>query len=144
MESITVTEYCKRHNVSTQSVYSRIKRGTIEHEVVNGVKMVFDGDVAQTQSVPTPIVNDYNDVIDLMQSIIDNQQKEIKRLIKRINKLEKNGDKNADVLREILLGKIKPIQLEQLGQVPIDVDVDIDVEQPKKKKKSKKKSKKKR
>lgn len=40
MELMTVQEYAKEHNVSVQSLYQRIKRGSIDYEEKDGIKYI--------------------------------------------------------------------------------------------------------
>lgn len=127
-ETISVAEYCKRHNTSTQAVYARIKRGTLESTVVNGLKMVIDENIDNNQST---VADNNNEFTMLLQSIIKQQKKEIKRLHKTIKRLEDERFKSVDALIEVLSGNGKLL-------LPNNEDI-IDVVPKKKKKKKKKK-----
>lgn len=134
-ETISVAEYCKRHNVSSQSVYAKIKRGTLEHTVVNGIKMVVDDSPFSTGS--EEVTND-NAVINLLQSIINDLKKENKRLKKRITKLENQHMKDTSVFRDLLYGTIalpEPVSKREKRDEFVDAEI---VKKKRKKKKGKK------
>ena len=125
----SVNEYCTLHKVTPQSVYARIKRGTLEAIKENGVTMVLVEVETPIQDEAKPISNDIQTIL---QSIINDQKKEIKRLHKTIKQLEKQRFKDMDVLRDILTGKVSAPALTAKPKDFIDVKLD------KKKKKRKK------
>lgn len=126
-DTITVAEYCKRHNTSTQAVYARIKRGTLKSTVVNGLKMVVDESVADNETIN-------NDITMLLQSIVKEQKKEIKRLHKTIARLEAERFKSIDALLSVITGG----DTVKLPSTTEDHVIDV-VEKKKKKKKKRKK-----
>ena len=115
-DTITVAEYCKRHNTSTQAVYARIKRGTLNSTIVNGMKMIVDDSVADIQSHDTTILNEYTR---LLQSTIKEQKKEIKRLHKTIKLLEKERFKSVDALIGVLTDKSTPRHIEDHSVIDV-------------------------
>jgi len=141
----SVTEYCTINKVTPQSVYARIKRGTLESVKENGITMLLIEDA-------TPLAMDdeqhikpkSNEVEMLLQSIIKDKNKEIKRLHKTIKQLQGQVHKDMDLLLNILSGETKPMQI---ATKPTKGDV-IDLEEVKtakkhsKGKKGKKKKKK--
>ncbi len=126
-EPISVAAYCKRHNTSTQAVYAKIKRGTIQSTIVNGLKMVFDED-------DTIIAPDSNAYTILLQETIADQRKEIKRLHKRIRQIEKRRDNIYNVIVKLLDSK----HSQSLIAAPDNI-IDVKPRKSKSKKKSRKK-----
>ena len=138
---ITVSEYCSINNVTVQSVYARIKRGTLKYEVQNGVKMVLNDYTMQDSIHIEPKVNDrLNDYTMLLQSTIKSQKKEIKRLHKTIKKLEKQNTKSIDTLLKLFSNNTNQIGFDS-SNTKEDVFIEADIKS-KKKKSGKKKSKK--
>ncbi len=134
---VTVGEYCKINGVTVQSVYARINRGTLEHEIVKGVKMVLtDSATALTMDSKATMNEEVNSYTTLLQSTIKSQKKEIKRLHKTIKQLEKQNIKSMDTLIKLFSGDIKHI-------MPVNKSSDefIEAKLSKKKKKSNKKKK---
>ncbi len=127
-DAMTVSDYCKLHKVSSQSVYARIKRGTIESTVVNGIKMVIDNSIAD-------IATQSNDITMLLQSIVADQKKEIKRLHKSIKQNKKERDHSCKQF-EKMLDMMRQINTPVL---PV-IDAEVLEVKPKKKKKKRKKS----
>ncbi len=121
-DTITVKEYCKRHNTSTQAVYARIKRGTLESTVVNGIKMIVDNSIVEDTTI-------YNGTATLMQSIIKDQKREIKRLHKTIKQLEKQNIKSIDTMLKLFANNTNKIAFDNSDY--------IDVKEKKKKRKKK-------
>ncbi len=115
-DTITVAEYCKRHNTSTQAVYARIKRGTLHNTVVNGVKMIVDDSVADIQSSDTTILNEYTM---LLQSTIKEQKKEIKRLHRTIKQLEKQNIKSIDTMLKLFTNDTKQIGFDSSDYIEV-------------------------
>ena len=132
-DTITVAEYCKRHNTSTQAVYARIKRGTLESTVVNGIKMVID-------NIPTEVATDTNEIATLMQSIINDQKKEIKRLHRTIKQLEKQNIKSIDTMLKLFTNDTKQIGFDNADYIEAkEIKSKKDRRRDKKKYKNKKK-----
>jgi len=127
-DTISVAEYCKRHNTSSQAVYARIKRGSIKSTIVNGLKMVVDEEVAPEQRSDT-------DITTVLQSIIKDQKKEIKRLHKRIKLLEGQTVEDMQLLRQIITGKVA---LAAPADTATDDAIEAEIAPAKKKKRKKK------
>jgi len=82
MELITVQEYINRYKVSKQSVYARIKSGSIQSVVKDGVKMI--------QDVSQPLVNaESMHIQDKSQDVVNPDSIELKYLKKELKKLKK-------------------------------------------------------
>jgi len=91
---ISISEYAKLNKVSPQSVYARIKRGTLQSKEVNGITMVLNSEFTSLNKGNLTIHQDNNNEFSNMyKEIIKIQTKEIKRLNKRILKLESFIDK---------------------------------------------------
>ena len=141
----SVTEYCNINKVTSQSVYARIKRGTLKSVKENGITMLLIEDTTP------PAMDDEqhtqpksNDVEMLLQSIIKDKNKEIKRLHKTIKQLQAQVHKDMDLLLNILSGETKPMQigLNSSTDDVIDVPIGKAVKSHSKGKKGKKKKKK--
>ncbi len=127
---LTVKEYATKYNISIQSVYKRIKRGTLNTVKENNIIYVVL-DVSEVEEVVTPVQS--NDCTELLD-IIRRRDKENKQLQKEIKRLTK---KNEAVFTSFLDKALAP------PPVPEDdfVDVEINPKKSKKKKRSKKKKK---
>ena len=75
MSKITINEYAKKHQITRQTVYNRVKSGLLEAIEEDGVTLIYDEDIEVSN----------NNNIDC--------QKLVKKLYKRIDKLEKQNDK---------------------------------------------------
>ena len=84
MSKLTVQEYATKHQISTQAVYNKIKKGTIESIIEDNKTYVFD-EVSKVQ--PT---------------LKDDCNKLVKKLLKRIDKLEDKLDKEREKSEAIL------------------------------------------
>ncbi len=108
MSKITVNEYAKKYQITRQTVYNRIKKGLLESIEENDITLVFDNIEELSNS-----------------SQKDDCQKLVKRLLKRIDKLEKQLDKERIKKDSLLLAYVDEMKALYLPQ-------------PHKKKKSKK------
>ena len=128
---LTVKEYATKYNISIQSVYKRIKRGTLNTVKENNIIYVVL-DVSEVEEVVAPVQS--NDCTELLD-IIRRRDKENKQLQKEIKRLTK---KNEAVFTSFLDKALAP-------PVPKDERdfVDVAVEKSKKPKKKKEKFKKK-
>ena len=134
---LTVNEYAKEFKTSVQSVYQRIKRGSLKSIEENGIKYVLLDKESVKPSLNPNIENEFKEVfkvIKRLQKQIKDKDKEIKRLTKKI--AECNGTKE-----NVLLQYIEEIKTIKKLESPIIQD--DDVIEIKEKKKSKKKDKKK-
>lgn len=105
-DTITVAEYCKRHNTSTQAVYAKIKRGTIQSTIVNGLKKVVDDTPGDLQPELQTETNEFTTKVeDVLNSVIKEQRKEIKRLHKTIKRLEDERFKDLSALRDVFMNR---------------------------------------
>jgi hypothetical protein len=107
MPLLTVTQYANQHKVSKQSIYDRIKRGTLQTTIINGVKMI-DTDNVQEQSMPlndnqASIINDLNN----NQSMLVKELKQgFKQSLKQYKQVIKRQDKQIELL-QAELGKLQ-------------------------------------
>ncbi|MEA1936764.1 MAG: hypothetical protein U9N04_01485 [Patescibacteria group bacterium] len=126
MKKISVSEYANSFNVSVQSVYQRIKRGSLKSVEENGIKYVLlDNDKVKSNLKPK-VESDCKDLLKLVKS----QHKEIKRLTKEITKA-----KNEEVQTlKAFIGEMKQLA----APVPKEEEI-IEVKEKKKKKRKKKK-----
>lgn len=123
MDLISVQEYATRYKVSQQSVYARIKSGSIQAVIKDGVKMIQDDRQDKANNIQP---------IDKTDSIhIKALKKEIKRLKKDLKKSEEKrerSDNRLDQLLNLMLSK---------KEIPFFKDEIIDVAIKKKKKRKK-------
>ncbi len=123
---LTVKEYATQLDVSIQSVYKKIKRGSLTTVKENGIiYVVVDG--LEVEEVVKPVQS--TNCTGLLD-IIKRRDKEVKQLRKEIKRLTK---KNEAVFSSFLEKALMPPKPDKK-----DDFVDIKVK-PKKKKKSKKK-----
>ena len=125
---LTVKEYATQLDVSIQSVYKKIQRGTLPTVKENGVIYVVV-DNLEAKEVDRPVQS--SSCMELLD-IIKRRDKEAKKLRKEIKRLTKKNEKQ----NKFLISKY-----ENALPRPKDDVVDVDVA-PKKKNKSKKKGKK--
>jgi len=129
---LTISEYAKRLNVSVQSIYAQIKRGSLKSVEENGVKYVVLEDTTIKPKVENTLKEAFK-IIKRLQKQIKVKDKEIKRLTKQ---LAKCNNKSESVYLSYIT-ELKQLQL----KAPVNIDEDI-IEVKKKKKKSKTKRKK--
>lgn len=111
MSKITVNEYAKKYQITRQTVYNQVKKGLLDSIEENGVLLVIDEDKEVSNS-----------------SKKDDCQKLVKKLLKRIDKLEKQLDKERGQKDTLILAYVDEMKALYL---------------PKPKKKSKKRNQKK-
>jgi hypothetical protein len=134
---LTVSEYSTQFKTSVQSVYQRIKRGTLKSVEENGIKYVIIDDNTASNGVKSTLKPEVKSefkylvkLIKRLQNQIDKKDKEILRLTK---KLEKCSNSKSDVLLQYI-SELKQLQLTHNTGTVVDV--------PELKKKKRKKSKK--
>lgn len=125
---LTVKEYATSLNVSIQSVYKKIKRGSLTTVKENNITYVVV-DSLEVEKVVKPVQS--NDCTELLD-IIRRRDKEVKQLNKEIKRLTKELSKAKDSKSEVLEKFI--FEIKQL-QAPKDDIIEV---KPKKKKKGKK------
>lgn len=123
MSLITIQEYSTRHNVSKQSVYARIKSGSIQAVIKDGVKMIQDD--SQDNG------GNFQAIDKTDSSHIKALKKEIKRLKKDLKKSEEKRERSDDRLDQLLNLMLSKKELPTIKGEVIDVAI-------KKKKKRKK------
>jgi len=118
---LTIKHYAENEGISVQSVYQKIKRGSLKSVEENGIKYVIleDKDI---KSKETDTLKEAFRIIKRLQKEIKIKDKEIKRLTKKNEKQNK-----------FLIAKY-----ENALPKPKDDIVDVDVAPKKKKKKGKK------
>jgi len=139
---LTVNEYAKEFKTSVQSVYQRIKRGSLKWVEENGVKYVVLEDESIKPSLNPNVESGFKEVFKMVEQLhkqIKSKDKEIKRLTK---KLEECGKGKEEVYLSYI-SELKQLQLSAPISTHKDDDDIIDVKEKKKKRKSKKKGKKK-
>jgi len=127
---LTVKEYATQLDVSIQSVYKKIKRGSLTTVKENSMTYVIV-DSLEVKEVVNPVQS--NQCTELLD-IIRRRDKEVKQLRKEIKRLTK---KNESVFSSFLEKALMPPT-----PTPKDDFVDVDITPKSKKKKSKKKGKK--
>jgi len=93
---MNVAEYAKKYNVSKQSVYDKLKRGTLNYRVVNGIKEIIIKPIKE--NIKNNIEIDKNKAL----------KKALKRLNKKSLKVKKLKIKNK-YMKEIINSKNKEI-----------------------------------
>jgi len=99
---LTVTQYANQNKVSVQSVYQRIKRGTLTSTIIDGIQYIdlttkqsLDNDTNLTQ------VNILNELNVYHEQIINGFKREIKLLKKQLKKCEKKKNIEYDRLNKL-------------------------------------------
>jgi len=85
---ITVNEYAKKHQISRQTVYNRVKNGLLESIEEDGSILVYD------------------DIKEVSKGSKDKCQKFVKKLLKRIDKLEKQLNKERKSKDTLILAYV--------------------------------------
>lgn len=140
MALLTITQYAKQYNVSKQSVYDRIKRGTLKASIQDGVKMIDTNDLQMTS------ISTNNDKLENRARLVNEMKKGYKQLIKQQKQLIKRQDKQIESLQKEINDmqaryyKVTTLMFES-RQKELTADI-VDTEIVKYKKKSKKKDKK--
>jgi len=93
LNKITVTDYAKKHQITRQTVYNKVKKGLLDSIEENGVLFVIDEDKEVLNS-----------------SKKDDCQKFIKKLLKRIEKLEEKLDKAQDQKLELAMSYVNEMK----------------------------------
>ena len=93
MALLTITQYAKQYNVSKQSVYDRLKRGTLKATIQDGVKMI-DTDDLQGVTMDTS-----NDKLDSQAMVVKEVKRAYKQVIKQQSKLIKRLEKDLEYCR---------------------------------------------
>ncbi len=126
---LTVYEYAQEFGISVQSVYQRIKRGSLNSVKENGIKYVV---VDSKKDIKPKVKSEFKQLVKMikrLQDQIDSKDKEIKRLVKKLEKCSKSKE-------DVLLNYITELKQLQIIAPLVEEEI-IDVE-PKKKKKKKK------
>ncbi len=71
---MTVAEYAAKNNVSKQSVYGRLNRGTLQYKLIDGVRHIVES------SVQPPLIESADYTTD------SKSKKRLKRALKKLNK----------------------------------------------------------
>lgn len=128
---LTVNEYAAQFKTSVQSVYQRIKRGSLNSVEENGVKYVIVEDETIKPFLNATVENEFKEVFKIVERLQEENKalrKENKRLTK---KLEKAKDDRADTLLQFI-GEMKRLSAPVNDEI---IDVKIEKKKAKKKKK---------
>ena len=148
MKKLTVSEYAAEFKTSVQSVYQRIKRGGLKSIKENGIKyVVIESDTGSKKIKDTlkpEVKSEFKYLVKLikrLQDQIEDKDKEIKRLTKKLEKCNKTKE-------DVFLQYIQEIKTTHQLAAPVpdhdDDVIEVKEEKPKKKKvKNSKKKKKK-
>lgn len=140
---LTVNEYAKEFKTSVQSVYQRIKRGSLNWVEENGIKYVVLEEESIKPTLNPSVESGFKEAFKMVKRLQKQNKakdKEIRRLTK---KLEKCGKGKEEVYLSYI-SELKQLQLEAPVSTYKDAEDIIDIKEEKKKKnKSKKKRKKK-
>ena len=127
MELMKVGEYSKAFNVSVQSVYQRLKKGTLEYEIKDNVKYVkvFDKPLAKEK---------FKSSKDSCKDIIKVYKQVVKDLRKQIKTLKRDKDRNYSKLEKLF---DKVLEVKSLSAPVLEAEI-YETKKSKKKKKKKK------
>jgi hypothetical protein len=135
---LTVNEYAIEFKTSVQSVYQRIKRGSLKSVEENGIKYVVVEENSVKPTLNPNVESGFKEVfkiVERLQRQIKVKDKEIKRLTKQLAKC----NKKSEGVYLSYIAELKYLQLKAPVKQSED-DADI-IEVKTKKKKSKKKPK---
>jgi len=131
---LTVKEYATQLDVSIQSVYKKIKRGTLNTVKENNTIYVIVDNIEDKRVDRKVQSNQYIELMDILRR----RDKEVKRLhkeVKRLTKKLENCENNKSKVYLSYISELKQLQLSPPTNNKVDTDI-IDI---KKKKKSKNK-----
>jgi len=128
MELMKVGEYSKVFNVSVQSVYQRLKKGTLKYEVKDNVKYVKVFDKPLTKEKLKSSKDNCKDIIKVYKQVV-------KDLRKQLKSMKRDKDRNYQNL-EKLFDKVLEVK-----NLPVPV-LEAEIYETKKSKNKKKKKKK--
>ena len=114
---MTVNEYAKSLNISVQTVYRKIKRGSLKTNKENGITYVIVDNQTGSESLNRGLNKGLNNDLSELLIIIRDLQKEVKRLTK---KLEKCNQTKEDTLLSFI-GEMKRLSLPSEGSDIVDV-----------------------
>ncbi len=141
---LTVGEYAAEHNLTVQSVYQRIKRGSLKSVESNGVKYVIVDNERIKHSLNTDVESMFKESFKELSKIIEKLQSQIFKKDKEIKRLTKSLEKCSKTKEHVFLQYINELQQLQIthnnNADPGSDDI-IEVEPDKKKKKRNKKKK---
>lgn len=145
---VTIQEYCKQENVTPQSVYARIKRGTLEAKKENKITYVMlnhQYDNNSKVTIKQPMTNPKQMTVSM---------KRLKKLEKHSTQLQLYKEQNIEMKlriekletmldsKEAYIGKIMNSIIPLLGNREEIIDAEIELATQKEKKSKKKKNKK--
>ena len=139
---MTIAEYAKSRGVSKQSVYERIKRGTLQYEVIDGVKHIIEAPESKGL-IETPV-----------STPVSKRCKKLEKTLKKLNRVKHElelaykdvehlhtlisaKDSELDSLRNTL-GLLDTAISRNLLSAPVDDVIEVPVTKKKKKRKGKK------
>ena len=137
---ITIQDYSKREGVSVQSVYARIKRGSLISEKIDGIKYVIESDSTQ-DSIQDSTISTQESTIELKilkikfknnKHRLKEARASIRELKKTVEKLENRLDTKEDYIANIM-NSIIPL-IRQSSSIKLSKDTTIDAEYIEKKK----------
>ncbi len=123
MDKLSVSEYARKLNVSVNTIYKKIKRGSINTVKEEGKIFVIVDDT----EVRTEVKQEINSGCNELLKIIKRRDKEVVTLQKEIKRLTKKNEK----INSFLIGKYEKA-------LPVPKKEDVIVVKPKKSKKKKK------
>lgn len=98
-EKLSVKEYAIKHNLTSQSVYNRIKRGTVKSVVEDGKTFVIDEKQANDDQSKNSSKKDKSSC-----------EKLLKKMMKRVDKLEKQLEKEREKHDALLLAYVEEMK----------------------------------
>jgi len=143
---LTVGEYAAKHNLTVQSVYQRIKRGSLKSIESNGVKYVVVDSESIKGSLNTDVESMFKEPFKEMSKIIEKLQNQISKKDKEIKRLTKALEKCNKTKEDVFLQYIQEIKTAPQLAAPVpdhdDNVIEVKEERSKKKKSKNKKNRK--
>jgi vacuolar-type H+-ATPase subunit I/STV1 len=135
---LTPKQYAAQHQVSPQSVYARIKRGTLKTIIVDGVSYIAQPEnttVSQSTNEKSKPINPCKEIKQLYKQQIKQLNKRVKQLEKQLEKEESRKNENYEQLKDLFGLLVNNNLIAPVSKTDI---IDAEVQEHKKKKKKKK------
>ena len=89
---LTVSQYSRRLNVTTNTIYKKIKRGVIKTVTRDNLLYVIADDIEESEGVTPGVKQSSNQGCNKLLKIIKRRDKEVKTLHKEIKRLTKKNE----------------------------------------------------
>ena len=97
---MTVAEYAKKHGVSKQSIYDKLRRGTLSYELIDGIKHIIESIDRAVASVESPVSSKkFNKTLKKLNKAKHKLEIAVNE-IQALNKLLLSKDSEIDTLKK--------------------------------------------